>query len=74
MRIVAGLGETRSNVDRIDDVTTRGTAVEGINLASNAINSIAVALLSGEGPPAGARQTVAGGLNTTQAALDAGNK
>ncbi|KAK7926648.1 hypothetical protein PG985_003646 [Apiospora marii] len=72
--LMAGLQETRTNLDEIDDVTTRGTAIEGINLASNAINSIAVAVFVGDIAPANARQITEGGLNITQAALDGGDK
>ncbi|KAK7957821.1 hypothetical protein PG996_010731 [Apiospora saccharicola] len=61
VRIVAGLQETRTNVNQIVDVTTRGTANDGINLASNAINSIAIAVLTGTVPPADARQITEGG-------------
>ncbi|KAK8128925.1 hypothetical protein PG984_010033 [Apiospora sp. TS-2023a] len=67
VRIVAGLQETRTNVNQIVDVTTRGTANEGINLASNAINSIAIAVFTGVVPPADARKITEGGSTSDPA-------
>lgn len=71
---MAGLQETLANVNAIADVTTRGTANEGINLAGNAINAIAIAVFSGETPPPEAREITEGGLNITDAALRAGDQ
>ncbi|KAK8043098.1 hypothetical protein PG994_013581 [Apiospora phragmitis] len=69
VRIVTGLQETRTNTNNIADAETKQTANAGINQAANAINSIAVAVFSGETTPADARDITEAGLEITQAAL-----
>ncbi|KAK8081048.1 hypothetical protein PG997_008866 [Apiospora hydei] len=69
VRIVAGLQETRTNVEDIADAATKDAANEGINQSANAIKSIAVAIFSGQTPPGDARLITEAGLNVTQAAL-----
>ncbi|KAK8052356.1 hypothetical protein PG993_003741 [Apiospora rasikravindrae] len=74
VRIVANLQETRSNVEGIADAATKDAANEGLNQSSSAINTIAVAIFSGQAPPGDARLDVEAGLNVTQAALQGGDQ
>ena len=74
MRIVAALAQTKNSAGDIADAATKDATEAGLTQANAGISTIAQAIVSGDAPPADARDEVEAGIQAAGAALQSGDQ